>query len=130
MKKVFCFTLILQLLNFSCTKNTANNATTLALLQHNWGVVSVNGEALRYKGTPSDYFNFAPNNYLYRKINVVNDTSAYNLSSDGKVIFIYPISNGVKSTKSDDYGIDVITENQLNISAKLGYFSVIDSLKR
>ena len=79
MKKIFCLIFLIQVTVTGCKKQQSNNTSELSLLQHRWGIVSVNGEALRYVGVPADYFDFATDGRLYSKIDMVLDTSAYTL---------------------------------------------------
>jgi hypothetical protein len=115
---------------FSCSK-TKDNSAAIALLQHNWMLVSHNGEVLRYVGTPEDYYNFSTDNYLYIQMNQMKDTFGYVLQRDGNTLELYHLVNGKKSNTADIYHIGVLTGNQLIIGSGpvIGVY-IVDSLKR
>ena len=120
------------MISISCKKSNDNVSKNLALIQHNWKIVSLNGEALRYVGEPDDYFNFSANNILYAHAGGNNDTSAYTLISNGNTLAIYSIMNGVKSQTPTNYTINVLSDTQFIISNSVSSppVNIIDSLKR
>lgn len=113
----------------SCKKNN-NNSPNLLLLQHKWMVISENGEALRYAGMPSDYWNFATDSKLYTYVNQVYDTSVYSLHSDGQTLSLYQITNGARSNTAVDFTLRSLNDTQLILSHSSGIISSLDSLKR
>lgn len=115
----------------SCKKSHDDVSKNLALIQHNWKIVSLNGEALRYVGTSDDYFNFSANNILYVHAGGNNDTSAYTLLSDAHTLAIYPITNGVKSLTAANYNINILSDTAFVISYHATpNTNSLDSLKR
>lgn len=125
-------TLIFSLAIISCKKTGNNdNSQKLALIQHTWSVVSINGEALRYEGTANDYYNFAVDHFLYRYIGTRYDTSYYQLSADGASLLLYPVVNGTRSNAAATYHLTALSETRLVLSASImPGVSSVDSLKR
>ncbi len=131
MKNLFMILVgFVALLIISCKKTSTNGQDTLSLIQHKWMIISVNGEALRYLGTASDYFNFSTNGFLYEYMGSRYDTSAYTLLSDDITLLLYPVTNGVKSNMASNYNIKVLSNNQFIIAGSNSNFHSIDSLKR
>ena len=131
MKKLFIITAIgFIITTFSCKKNYNGSSKNPGLIQHKWEVVSVNGEALRYVGTPDDYYNFSTDGNLYQHVSNINDTLAYVLLSDGSTISFYQITDGVKSSTPSNYTIKSLTSSQFIISHFSGIVYSLDSLKR
>jgi len=114
----------------SCKKNNNDSSAKLALIQHKWMIVSINGEALRYVGMADDYYNFGTDGFLYMYINKSYDTSSYALLSDNSTLLLYPIMNGVKSNVASSYNIKVLTNNQFVIGSSNTITHSLDSLKR
>ena len=103
MKKIsICSAIAFALIIISCKKN---DNTNLSLLQHKWQVVSVNGEVYRYLGTALDYYNFAPDNFLYQYINKNFDTSNYSLLTNGRTLLLYHVVHGIKSSTPFTFNI-------------------------
>ena len=114
----------------SCKKNNGQ-ASTLSLLQHNWSIVSINGEALRYIGQSMDYFRFGNDFKLYESMGGHLDTAAYALNPDGASLSLYPIVNGIPSNTATTYQINALTVSMLNLSTHLSIgVTALDSLKR
>ncbi|MEO8854713.1 MAG: hypothetical protein ABI359_13105 [Ginsengibacter sp.] len=122
-----CIALAFALMIISCKKN---DNTNLSLLQHTWQVVSVNGEAYRYLGTAQDYYNFAPDNFLYQYINKNFDTSNYSLLTNGRTLLLYHVVHGIKSSTPFTFNINSLTNKQLILSNHSGVVFALDSLKR
>jgi len=123
--------MIFEIISFSCKKTKNSSTETLALIQHKWILISHNGEALRYVGTPDDYYNFSASNYLYMYVNKTYDTLAYILLSDNKTLSLYPIVNGVRTNLAKDYNITVLDNNHFVIGTNFNtVINVLDSLKR
>ena len=60
----------------SCKKTTDKTSYSLDLLQHKWMAVFTNDEALKYVGTPVDYYRFSTDDFLYIYLNNNYDTIA------------------------------------------------------
>ena len=92
MKNLFkAIALICSVSIVACEKSDNNGSHNLALIQHKWSVLSVNGEALRYVGTTEDYYNFVADHILYRYVAGKYDTSYYTLLADDNTLLLYPI---------------------------------------
>ncbi len=115
---------------FSCKKNANDDAATLSLIQHKWMVVSINGEVLRYVGTPADYYNFDTDKILYEYVHDSYDTFAYSLQSGNHTLALYPIVNGVKSNTPASYEIKVLNDSQFIFGNSGVPVVTLDSLKR
>jgi hypothetical protein len=107
---------ICSISTISCRKPGDHGSKDLALIQHKWKVVLVTGEALRYDGTPGDYYNFAGNNILYTYVGKRYDTIAYTLLPGDHTLVFYPVVNGVKSTDPKNFNIDSLSATALTIS--------------
>ena len=120
MKTLFITLVLICMISISCKKSNDNVSKNLALIQHNWKIVSLNGEALRYVGEPDDYFNFSANNILYAH------------AGGNNTLAIYSIMNGVKSQTPTNYTINVLSDTQFIISNSVSSppVNIIDSLKR
>lgn len=105
--------LICSISIFSCKKS---GDSISSLLRHKWMVVSHKGEALYYKGTPNDYYNFDTNNMLYMHVSTRYDTSEYSLLSDQHTLLLYPVVNGAKTSTAINFNIDSISGTDLILS--------------
>jgi hypothetical protein len=126
---LFSFIVISIIMIVSCKKDN-NHSSNLTLIQHTWMVVSENGEALHYAGTPGDYFDFAPDNKLYRYVDKIYDTSAYTLLPDGRTLSVFPILHGVESATPMNFNIKSLTGTDLILYYSSGIIFSLDSLKR
>lgn len=130
---VILFTTITLL---ACKKREVNTPSDKLLqLQHQWMVISRHGEALRYIGTPGDYYNFSKDNILYRRVGQFNDTSYYQLySSNDSLLLVYPFVNGTRSVTPINYYLKGLSDASLVISWSTSTSNptlyVVDSLKR
>jgi len=135
MKNHFATIILITMMTLlSCKK--AENDTSLAKLtqlQHKWMLVVRYGEVLRYAGTPDDYYNFSDNNILYRRVEQINDTNYYQLSSSNdSLLLMYPIVNGIRSDTPINYYIRDLSDTYLVLTAGISNppVNVLDSLKR
>jgi hypothetical protein len=112
----------------SCKKN--NTQANLALLQHNWAILSITGEALNYVGKPGDFFNFDLDGMLYIYEDGRKDTSAYSLSDQGQSLVLYSIVDEIKSSSPSNLNIAVLTNSELILKSKQFGAVVLDSLSR
>ncbi len=131
MKNIFIISVVLMgTFILGCKKTGGGAASTISLMQHQWMIVSVNGEALRYLGKAGDYFNFATDGFLYEHMSNIYDTAAYTLLADNSSLLLYPIINGVKSTVASNYKIKLLSNNQFIIGGTISNITALDSLKR
>ena len=114
----------------SCKKSKNLPSYSLTSIQHKWMLVSHNGEALRYVGTPEDYYNFSTNDFLYVYVDKIYDTMAYVLLPDKKTLTFYPITNGVRSILGTNYEIKLLDNSQFILGTDFTNFNILDSLKR
>ena len=127
----FTLLIILGMAAFSCKKVHNNPTADLSLIQHKWMLVSHNGEALRYVGTPDDYYNFSIDNFLYMYVGKTYDTMAYTLLPDNKTLSLYPVINGVRTSVATNYTIKMLDNHQFVLGTNFNMVvSVLDSLKR
>jgi hypothetical protein len=127
------FVFVCILIIASCKKgdDNKNAQPTLSLIQHQWQLVSHNGEALRYVGLPGDYYNFSSDLFLYTRMDTSYDTLAYMLLPDNVTLRLYPIKNNIKMD-SLDYHIGILDDHQFVFSWGSNNPPVfaVDSLKR
>jgi hypothetical protein len=117
----------------SCKKTHDDISSKLELLQHKWAVVSLSGEALHYSGTAGDYYNFSSDNFLYRHVATMFDTSYYQFSpTSDDTILLYPVTNHIRSNSSIHFYINSLSATQLILSTSTVNPPIyaIDSLKR
>jgi len=135
MKNHFATIILITMMTLlSCKK--AENDTSLAKLtqlQHKWMLVVRYGEVLRDAGTPDDYYNFSDNNILYRRVEQINDTNYYQLSSsNNSLLLMYPIVNGIRSGTPINYYIRDLSDTYLVLTTGISNppVNMFDSLKR
>jgi hypothetical protein len=115
---------------YSCDKATNETHNSLSLLRQKWDLVSKNGDSIRYVGRPGDYYIFESDSKLFEVYNGKTDTFFY--SYDGlQTLLLYQYINGLRSVTPVTFHLDVLTNNQMIMSASLSPVgSLKDSLSR
>lgn len=115
---------------FSCDKATNKTHNSLSLLRQKWDLISKNGDSLRYVGKPGDYYIFESDSKLFEVYDGKADTFYY--SFDGlQTLLLYQYINGLRSLTPVNFHLDVLTNNQLIMSASLSPVgSLKDSLRK
>ena len=111
----------------ACKKHNTAEENTATLLQHKWGITSINGEVFRYLGKSQDYFDFE-NGTLFEYYNGQHDTLGYTIINNGSAIELKTDSN----VAMYDLDIKVLTSNQLILggSGSMPTLYILDSLYR
>ena len=114
---------------FACKKNNSTN--TADLLQHKWNITSLNGEAFRYVGNSSDYFDFQ-NGQLIEYFGGKYDTLAYTFININLTLQLRTVTNNVVNSTPFYLTIITLTSNRLILteSPSTPNFPVLDSLSR
>ena len=130
MRKKGCWILTCFMAVYACSKVTNDSHDNGALLRQKWELVSKNGQALRYVGKPGDYYIFEGNGKLYEVYDGKTDT--FNYSFDGlQTVLLYPYINGIRSATPINFHLDLLTNNQLIMSASVSPTgSLKDSLRK
>jgi hypothetical protein len=129
MKRVLMVSFLIGSLSTdSCKKD--NTHTNLSLIEHQWNIVSITGEALYYAGKTGDYYNFDPNGMLFISEGGKKDTAIYSLGNQGQTLVLYSIVNGSKLDPPSNYDIAVLTNSQLILHNQQVRSLGIDSLSR
>jgi hypothetical protein len=113
---------------FACKKNNTSNPS---LLQHKWDITSLNGEAFRYVGNSSDYFDFQ-NGQLIEYFGGKYDTLDYTFINNNMTLQLRTVTDNVVNSTPFDLTIITLTSNRLILteSPSMPNFPVLDSLSR
>jgi hypothetical protein len=117
---------LILLFVLSCKKHN----TTETALQHKWQITSLNGEAFRYVGKPTDFWDFRTNDTLIQSTSGTSDTVSYTLDNNGTILNIKSFAYSLK------LNITTLTNTQLIVAGtgQGGYVgaigNVLDSLHR